>query len=308
MHLVALIAAASLGALAVAAIAAPGAAPYSPAATATANTGAALRRIRELNPKVNAVIAVDPTAEAQATALDRAGRHGPLFGMPILIKDNIESAGPLPTTAGSASRSSTMSPIATRRSSRGCAQAGAVILGKTNLSEWANIRSDHSISGWSAVGGQTRNPYALNRNRLRFLERQRRGGGGRNGGRQRSAPRRMARSPAPPRSTAWSGSSRRSGLVSRHRIVPISHSQDTAGPMARTVHDAALVLSAIAGTDPADPATAEADRHRERFRRPPLHRFAARQKDRRAALRRRFLAPTRCSTRHCRCFASRARP
>src|SRR5439155_8651237 len=97
MHLPALIAATSLIGLAAAAFAAP--APYSPAATATANTGAALRRIRELNPRVNAVLAIDPAAMEQARALDRGGRRGALFGMPILIKDNIESAGPLPTTA-----------------------------------------------------------------------------------------------------------------------------------------------------------------------------------------------------------------
>ncbi|HEX5182443.1 MAG TPA: amidase [Allosphingosinicella sp.] len=261
MHLVALIAAASLGAIAIAAVAGP--APYSPAATAEANTGAALRKIRELNPKVNAVIAIDPTAERQAAALDRAGRHGPLFGMPILIKDNIETAGPLPTTAGSLALVHNVTnrdaPLVAR-----LRQAGAVIVGKTNLSEWANIRSSNSISGWSAVGGQTRNPFALNRNPC-----------GSSSGSGAAVAAGMV--PAaigtetdgsitcPASLNGIVGFKPTVGMVSRHRIVPISHSQDTAGPMTRTVHDAALILSVIAGTDPADPATAEADRHREDF-------------------------------------------
>ncbi len=261
MHLAALIAATSFGALAMAAIAAP--APYSPAATATANTGAALRKIRELNPKVNAVIAIDPTALDQARTLDRSGRHGPLFGMPILIKDNIESAGPLPTTAGSLALIHNVTnrdaPLVAR-----LRQAGAVIVGKTNLSEWANIRSNNSISGWSAVGGQTRNPFALNRNPC-----------GSSSGSGAAVAAGMV--PAaigtetdgsitcPAAINGIVGFKPTVGMVSRHRIVPISHSQDTAGPMTRTVHDAALILSAIAGTDPADPATAEADRHRTDF-------------------------------------------
>ncbi|HEX4736657.1 MAG TPA: amidase [Allosphingosinicella sp.] len=261
MHLAALIAATSLGALAMAAIAAP--APYSPAATATANTGAALRKIRELNPRVNAVIAIDPTALDQARELDRKGRHGPLFGMPILIKDNIESIGPLPTTAGSLALIHNVTnrdaPLVAR-----LRQAGAVIVGKTNLSEWANIRSNNSISGWSAVGGQTRNPFALNRNPC-----------GSSSGSGAAVAAGMV--PAaigtetdgsitcPAAINGIVGFKPTVGMVSRSRIVPISHSQDTAGPMARTVRDAALVLSAITGSDPADPATAEADRHRADF-------------------------------------------
>ena len=261
MHLVALIAATSLGALAIAAVAAP--APYSPAATATANTGAALRKIRELNPRLNAVIGVDPTALDQARSLDRAGRHGSLFGMPILIKDNIESAGPLPTTAGSLALIHNVTdrdaPLVAR-----LRQAGAVIVGKTNLSEWANIRSNNSISGWSAVGGQTRNPFALNRNPC-----------GSSSGSGVAVAAGMV--PAaigtetdgsitcPAAINGIVGFKPTVGMVSRHRIVPISHSQDTAGPMTRTVRDAALILSVIAGTDPADPATAEADRHRADF-------------------------------------------
>src|SRR5688572_13287742 len=126
-------------------------------------TRVALERIEALNPRLNAVIAVDPTALDQAQALDRAEPRGPLFGMPILIKDNIETAGPLPTTAGSLALADDVTgrdaPLVARLRA-----AGAVIVGKANLSEWANIRSSQSISGWSAIGGQTRNPYALDRN------------------------------------------------------------------------------------------------------------------------------------------------
>ncbi|MEA3051097.1 MAG: amidase, partial [Sphingomonadales bacterium] len=140
-----------------AALALPGIATAAP--TAQSNTAAALARIRALNPRINAVIATDPTAMDQARALDRSRARGPLFGMPMLIKDNIESVGPLPTTAGSLALVDNVTnrdaPLVARL--RG---AGAVIVGKTNLSEWANIRSNSSISGWSAVGGQTRNPYA----------------------------------------------------------------------------------------------------------------------------------------------------
>ena len=137
---------------------------FSSSASATDNTKAALKRIRAANPRVNAVIAIDPTALDQARTLDRLRRaRGPLFGMPILIKDNIETLGPLPTTAGSLALANNVTgrdaPLVARLRA-----AGAVILGKANLSEWANIRSSDSISGWSAVGGQVRNPYALNRN------------------------------------------------------------------------------------------------------------------------------------------------
>jgi amidase len=124
------------------------------------------QRIAHLNPKLNAVIVVNPDALAIARKLDAdraAGlAQGPLAGLPILIKDNIETADPMPTTAGSLALKANMNgrdaPVAARLRS-----AGAIILGKTNLSEWANIRSSHSISGWSGVGGQTRNPYALDR-------------------------------------------------------------------------------------------------------------------------------------------------
>src|SRR3954465_9533987 len=159
----------------------PPAAPP-PAPSAQSQTAAALQRIRALNPRVNAVIAVDPTAMDQARALDRSKGKGPLAGMPILIKDNIESVGPLPTTAGSLALAQNVTnrdaPLVARL--RG---AGAVIVGKTNLSEWANIRDNSSISGWSAYGGQTRNPHALNRNPCGSPRGRGPGGGAGRGGR-----------------------------------------------------------------------------------------------------------------------------
>jgi amidase len=229
--------------------------------SAAARTREALQRIERLNPRVNAVIAVDPTALAQARALDRIRRaRGPLFGMPILIKDNIETAGPLPTTAGSLALAHNVTdrdaPLVARLRA-----AGAVIVGKTNLSEWANIRSNNSISGWSALGGQVRNPHALNRNPC-----------GSSSGSGAAVAAGMV--PAaigtetdgsitcPAAINGIVGFKPTVGLVSRTHVVPISHSQDTPGPMTLNVRDAALVLGAIAGSDPADPATAEADAHR----------------------------------------------
>jgi amidase len=228
--------------------------------SAVANTQAALARIEAVEPKVNAVIAVDPTAMEQARALDAAGNRGPLHGMPIMIKDNIESRGILPTTAGSLALANNVTnrdaPLVAR-----LREAGAVIVGKTNLSEWANIRDNSSISGWSAVGGQTRNAHALNRNPC-----------GSSSGSGVAVASGMV--PAaigtetdgsitcPASISGIVGFKPTVGLVSRTHVVPISHSQDTPGPMTRTVREAALVLSAIAGSDPADPQTAEADSHR----------------------------------------------
>ncbi|MEO7828124.1 MAG: amidase family protein, partial [Allosphingosinicella sp.] len=247
--------------LSTAAVAAERSPQFSSAVSATANTKAALKRIKALNPRINAVIAVDPTAMDQARSLDRIrSARGPLFGMPILIKDNIESRGPLPTTAGSLA----LAQNVTNRDAPLVAllrQAGAVIVGKTNLSEWANIRSNSSISGWSAVGGQTRNPHALNRNAC-----------GSSSGSGSAVAAGMV--PAaigtetdgsitcPAAINGIVGFKPTVGLVSRTYVVPISHSQDTPGPMTRTVRDAALVLSAIAGSDPADPQTREADARR----------------------------------------------
>jgi len=229
--------------------------------SAEAQTRAALARIEALNRQVNAVIAVDPTALDQARSLDRIRRaRGALFGMPILIKDNIETAGPLATTAGSLALAANVTgrdaPLVARLRA-----AGAVIVGKANLSEWANIRSSDSISGWSAVGGQVRNPYALNRNPC-----------GSSSGSAVAVSAGMV--PAaigtetdgsitcPAAINGIVGFKPSVGLVSRTHVVPISHSQDTPGPMTLNVRDAALIMNAIAGTDPADPGTAEADSHR----------------------------------------------
>ncbi|HWH23224.1 MAG TPA: amidase [Allosphingosinicella sp.] len=230
-------------------------------ASAEAKTAAAIRRIEALNPRLNAVIAVDPTAMDQARAIDRgAAPRGALAGMPILVKDNIETLGPLPTTAGSLA----LKDNVTNRDAPLVANlraAGAVIVGKANLSEWANIRNDDSISGWSAVGGQTRNPHALDRNAC-----------GSSTGSAVAVAAGMV--PAaigtetdgsvtcPAAVTGIVGFKPTVGLVSRTHVVPISHSQDTPGPFARTVREAAMVLTAMAGTDPADPATSEANRRK----------------------------------------------
>jgi amidase len=235
-------------------------APLPVNASAEAKTRAALARIAALNPRLNAVIATDPTALSQARQIDAAGAASLLRGMPVLIKDNIETAGPLPTTAGSLALANNVTgrdaPLVAR-----LRQAGGVIIGKANLSEWANIRDDDSISGWSAVGGQTRNPHALNRNAC----------GSSTGSAVAVA---AGLVPAaigtetdgsitcPAAMSGIVGFKPTVGLVSRTHVIPISVSQDTPGPMARTVRDAALVLEAMSGSDPADAATAEADRRR----------------------------------------------
>lgn len=221
-----------------------------------------LGRLDDYGPKLDAVIATfsfaDVGVETKRLYEERkAGKlRGPLHGIPVLIKDNIEVAG-LSTTAGSLALKDNMTGrdafIVTR-----LRDAGAVILGKTNLSEWANIRSDKSTSGWSAVGGLTKNPHALDRNAC---------------GSSSGSAAAVAASLAPLAiGTETDGSitcpaavngvvgfKPSVGLVSRSFIVPISHSQDTAGPITLTVRDAAAVMSAIVGSDPADPATAGAD-------------------------------------------------
>ena len=238
-------------------------APCAPAAAATAETAtaAAIARVHAIDPRIHAVIALDPTALDQARALDRQrGARGALFGVPLLIKDNIETAGPLPTTAGSMALLGNVSgrdaPLVTRLRA-----SGAVILGKTNLSEWANIRSSASVSGWNAVGGQTRNPYALDRNPC-----------GSSSGSGAAVASGMVDAAigtetdgsitCPASVNGIVGLKPTVGLVSRTGVVPISHSQDTPGPMTKDVRTAARVLAAIAGSDPADVATFDADRHR----------------------------------------------
>ncbi|MBW3617973.1 MAG: amidase [Proteobacteria bacterium] len=220
-------------------------------------------RILEIDPTLRSVLALNPNALADAEALDaerRAGRiRGPLHGVPVLLKDNIETRE-MPTTAGSlalaGNNNNRDAPLAARLRA-----AGAVILGKTNLSEWANIRSGDSISGWSAVGGQVRNPHALDRNPC-----------GSSGGSAVAVAAGLAAGAigtetngsivCPASVNGAVGFKPTVGLVSRTHIIPISHSQDTAGPMTRTVTDAALMLSVIAGSDPADAVTAQADRRR----------------------------------------------
>ena len=228
-----------------------------PAATETSR---AIGRIGERNLGLNAVIAVDPTAMDQAARLDATGLQGPLSGKPILIKDNIEVAGPLPTTAGSLALKDNVTgrdaPLVARLRA-----AGMIIVGKANLSEWANIRSNDSISGWSAVGGQTRNPYALNRNPC---------GSSSGSGAAVAAglvdyaigTETNGSITCPASVNGIVGLKPSVGLVSRTHIVPISATQDTAGPMTRTVRQAAELLTAIAGSDPADASTADADKRK----------------------------------------------
>ncbi|MFC7536179.1 amidase [Sphingomonas sp. GCM10030256] len=214
-------------------------------------------RIRRIDPLLQSVIAIEPSYLEQAKRVDRAGNKGPLAGEPVLIKDNIEVAGPLPTTAGSLALVGNVTnrdaPLVARLRA-----AGAVIMGKTNLSEWANIRDNDSVSGWSAVGGQTRNPYALDRNPC--------GSSSGSGVAVGAGLVRMAIGTetdgsitCPAAINGIVGMKPTVGLVSRTHIIPISESQDTAGPMTASVREAAALLAAIAGSDPADPATREAD-------------------------------------------------
>ena len=241
-------------------MAAGGAVTAQPAGPAETNTRTALERIARIDPQLHSVIAVDPTAIDQARRVDASGRRGPLAGQSVLIKDNIESAGPLPTTAGSLALANNVTnrdaPLVARLRA-----AGAVIVGKTNLSEWANIRSTHSISGWSAVGGQTHNPWAIDRNPC--------GSSSGSGAAVAAGLVRMAIGTetdgsvtCPASINGIVGLKPTVGLVSRTHIVPISHSQDTAGPMTASVREAAQLLTVIAGSDPADPATRDADKHK----------------------------------------------
>lgn len=220
--------------------------------------------IDDAGPMLNAVIATFPDAIEQARALDAeraAGRvRGPMHGIPILIKDNIEAIGQLPTTAGSLALADNVTgrdaPLVARLRA-----AGAVILGKTNLSEWANIRSSESTSGWSAVGGLTRNPHDLSRSAC-----------GSSSGSGAAMAAGLAAATigtetdgsiiCPSGSNGVVGFKPTVGLVSRTHIVPISVSQDTAGPMTVSVRDAAIMLDAMAGSDPADAATREGDARR----------------------------------------------
>ena len=230
--------------------------------SAEAITLAYLERIARRDPELNAVIATNPEAAAQARALDQERREGkvrgPLHGIPVLLKDNIESREPLPTTAGSLALAGNI----TGRDAFSVARlraAGAVILGKTNLSEWANFRSERSSSGWSGVGGQTHNPYDPTRNPC-----------GSSSGSGVAVAASLAAAAVgtetngsvvcPANANGIVGIKPTVGLVSRTGIVPISHSQDTAGPMARSVADATTLLSAMIGRDENDPITELAEK------------------------------------------------
>lgn len=216
----------------------------------------------QAGPAVNAVIELNPDALEIARERDLArdaGGHGPLLGIPVLLKDNIDTADRMQTTAGSLAMVGEPAAVDATVVQR-LRHAGAVILGKTNLSEWANFRSTHSSSGWSARGGQTSNPYVLNRNPC--------GSSAGSGAAVAAGFATVALGTetdgsviCPAAANGIVGIKPTVGLVSRAGIIPISHSQDTAGPMARTVADAAAVLSVIAGSDPRDPATAEAGQH-----------------------------------------------
>ncbi|HEX6122757.1 MAG TPA: amidase [Ktedonobacterales bacterium] len=228
--------------------------------TARALTERYLARIAALDasgPTLRAVIEINPQAIEIADALDReraaSGARGPLHGIPILLKDNIETADQMRTTAGSLAladaRPASDAPVAARLRA-----AGAVPLGKANLSEWANFRSTHSTSGWSGRGGQCRNPYSLDRSPC--------------GSSSGSAAAVAANLAAASLGTETDGSilcpagvngvvgiKPTLGLTSRAGVIPIAHSQDTVGPFGRTVADAAALLAAIAGPDPRDAAT-----------------------------------------------------
>ncbi len=225
-----------------------------------------IQRIDRRGPNLNSVLALNPKARDQARALDAERQLGKaaglLQGVPILVKDNIETAD-LPTTAGS---------LALRRNNTGrdapvvsrLVDAGAVILGKTNLSEWANFRSTTSINGWSAVAGRVRNPYALNRSTC-----------GSSAGSAVAVAAGLAAAAigtetdgsitCPAAMTGIVGLKPTVGLVSRTHMVPISPEQDTAGPMTRSVTDAAILLTVMAGTDAADPATKQADARKTNY-------------------------------------------
>jgi amidase len=222
-----------------------------------------LARVAEIDkagPRVNAVIELNPDALHIADALDQErrskGPRGPLHGIPVLIKDNIDTSDRMNTTAGSLALLGSRGAPNDAFVAAQLRKAGAVILGKTNLSEWANIRSSHSTSGWSGRGGLTRNPYALDRNPC---------GSSSGTGAAVSANLCVAgvgtetdgSVVCPSSANGLAGLKPTVGLVSRSGIVPISHSQDTAGPMARTVRDVAILLGVMAGADPQDPVTAD---------------------------------------------------
>ena len=219
-----------------------------------------IEAVDKSGPSLNSVIEVNPEALAIADSLDRErkekGARGPLHGIPLLIKDNIDTADKMMTTAGSLALVGAPKPPRDSFVAAQLRKAGAVILGKTNLSEWANIRSSHSSSGWSGRGGLTRNPYALDRNPC-----------GSSSGTGAGVSANLAAGGigtetdgsvvCPSSVNGLAGIKPTVGLVSRAGIIPISHSQDTAGPMCRTLRDAAILLGALTGVDPEDSYTSD---------------------------------------------------
>ena len=230
--------------------------------TARAIAEAYLGRVEEIDgrgPALRSVIETNPDALAIADRLDRERREGrlrgPLHGVPVLLKDNIDTADRMTTTAGSLALAGWVPPEDSAVAAR-LRGAGALLLGKANLSEWANFRSTRSSSGWSGRGGQCRNPYVLDRNPC-----------GSSSGSGAAVSANLAAVAigtetdgsivCPSSANGIVGIKPTVGLVSRAGIIPISHTQDTAGPMARTVRDAAVVLGVLAGSDPRDPASAD---------------------------------------------------
>jgi amidase len=228
--------------------------------TARSITQQYIDRIHELDrtgPTLRSVLEINPDALSIADSLDRerkAGKvRGPLHGIPILIKDNIDTADRMTTTAGSYALAGSI-PLQDATIAARLRAAGAILLGKTNLSEWANFRSTHSTSGWSGRGGQAKNPYVLDRNPC--------GSSSGSGAAVAASMCAVAIGTetdgsivCPSSANGIVGIKPTLGLVSRAGIIPIAHSQDTAGPMTRTVRDAAILLSALAGVDPRDVAT-----------------------------------------------------
>jgi len=220
-----------------------------------------IRRIDQSGPALHAVLELNPDASKLATELDakRGKTHGPLYGIPVLLKDNIDTGDRTLTTAGSLALVEAPAPKDAALVTR-LRAAGVLILGKANLTEWADFRSSHASSGWTARGGQTRNPYALDRNPC----------GSSSGSAVAVAAGLVPVAVGtetdgsiicPASMTGIVGIKPTMGLVSRSGIIPITHNQDTAGPLARNVTDAAMLLSVMAGSDPSDPATADADKH-----------------------------------------------
>jgi amidase len=223
-------------------------------------TGLYLGRIEALDrqgPALRAMIEVNPEAASIAAALDKErrekGSRGPLHGIPIVLKDNIDTADRMTTTAGSYALEGSIAPKDSFVAEK-LRRAGAILLAKANLSEWANFRSERSSSGWSGRGGQCRNPYVLDRNPC----------GSSSGSAVGTSANLCAASigtetngsiVCPSNANGVVGLKPTVGLLSRTGIIPISHTQDTAGPITRTVTDAALMLGLLAGVDPADPAT-----------------------------------------------------